>query len=214
MTHSMKVALSAVALFVGLLLAALNLNFGITFIAVVLAIVSLYCLIFSTRGVATGFLETLNGDLEASIYALKTLFSAAEKSVDIVTGQFNPTYYFNPEVLVSLRDAIARGVQVRIILTEPTASLTQIETQIDHDIWKEFIAWQGEGKIWIRRFTGKIPFHFLIVDNKHVRIEETHPENIELKKPYKRRARVVYFYEQAGQYAAQFTKYASQALAA
>ena len=173
-----------VALLLGLLVGALNVDFRLTLLAVILAVSSLYSLIFSTRGLATGFLETLNGDLKSSIYAFTTLFSAAECSIDIVTGHFCPMFYFNREVLTSLRDAIARGVRVRIILADSNASLTRIQKQIDSEIRDEFGKWLSEGKIWIGRFTGRIPFHFLIIDDKHVRIEESHPERADLEKPY------------------------------
>ncbi len=177
---TLKTSICLPILGLGILMAAINVHLVLTVCAFVAALVALHLLLTSRPMLYTGYLEDLNSDLPTTRQTLKALFNAAHKSIRILSGQLSPLAYFNSEIFDAWRDAIEnRNVSVEIVLGEPHINLDSLKGHVevlDGSFWDEFKGWMQDEQIVVLRTRRRAyPPHFIVVDGKHVRVEEPHP---------------------------------------
>jgi hypothetical protein len=93
----------------------------------------------------------------------KELFKKAGASIKIVSGNLSSSFYNDPEIIQALDEASQRGVCIEIIHGTP----------MDLGNGRLFEL-QEQGKIMLYALK-EYPIHqFIVVDGKHVRVEEPH----------------------------------------
>jgi len=211
MYRLLRVSSSIVLLTAAFCVAIINFSRAVTVLSVAVGVVGLHLLFLSTRGLHTGYMETLNGTFGAALETISGLIRIARKNVRMVSGQLSPAFYFHEKIFTELRDAINRGVKIEIILGEPDTTRDKLQSSAPHCEWQEFLSWLDEGKVTLRRTPFRIRQHFILVDGVHVRVEEPHAKVKNLAAPAGRRAETIYFDERAETYATRFSELAERA---
>lgn len=210
MFRTARIAASTGTLVLCILLAVLNVHPVSTVLAVVLAVLALHILIVSSEGFYTAYMEELHSDLRGKIASVENLFTKAEKSMHLLVGELGPIIYFNKKIFSACRDAIKRGVGVKIILAEPDANLEGVKHKIDKQLWEEFAGWVHEDKVSIQRTTRRVSPHFIIVDDTHLWLEDAHAKRRRQGVNGVPRSRTIYFSEEAPYYTNLFARFADQ----
>lgn len=104
-----------------------------------------------------------NDGFEAAVRETPALFDRAERKLFISTGLY-PRFYEHDNVKSGLERAMRRGVNIKI-LVPPSKSLDGTPT---------IKKWAKEKLLQVRNGEQMLP-HFIVVDDKHVRLETPHP---------------------------------------
>ena len=121
----------------------------------------------------TGF--TLNEDITHSLKECKGLFGQANKSIHIVAGDLESTLFEDKEVLDILKQRMNRQknpIDVQIIYGPKHDPKT-------HTIFE----WESPNLLMAQVPT-RPSAHFMIIDNKHTRVEEYHEQFKPERKAY------------------------------
>lgn len=109
---------------------------------------------------------------------IRTFFSAAEKSIVCLSGDFGAGVYSETEIENELREAVRRGVRVTVIsLGTGDASrghLRALKQELD-EIGKNGRNGSFEYKLGVVRDPNAEVQHYMIVDGKRYRLETPHP---------------------------------------
>jgi len=104
-----------------------------------------------------------NRSIDEAINMSKKLFDKAEHSIKIVSGSLDHSFYESFLIVDALKRASDRGVEVEIVCGPDVDG----ETSQLFDL-------ADAGKIKLYQLDRRPSVHFIVVDGKHVRIEEYH----------------------------------------
>ncbi len=93
------------------------------------------------------------------------LVDRAQSRVCIVSGNLSHTFYNDAEVLETFRRAHGRGVEIEIIHGPNINENSQAILRLNQ-----------EGIVRLYRFPERPKHHFVVVDEKHIRVEDFHLE--------------------------------------
>ncbi|QTA88358.1 hypothetical protein [Desulfonema magnum] len=174
MGRSSKILVGLIVFFMsGSLVVFNNINGYYTFIAMCLAILSVFTLIDSFY---YDMLEEPNENFELTVKSISKLFSLAAYSIKIHSATFAPNIYFDPRVFNDLKAAKKRGVKIEIILSEPGINPRSVkpDSPKKQDNFRMFWSWADAGTISVIHLNERQYPHFIIVDDIHVRVEKKH----------------------------------------
>lgn len=114
-----------------------------------------------------------NTDLESGIKICKELFDRAKSSIRIVAGNLDSRFYNNSQIVQALEKASERGVLIEIIHGP----------QID-PASKEILRLKSEKKVKLYRYKKRPADQFMVIDRKHVRVEEFHHSEQDERRAY------------------------------
>lgn len=100
------------------------------------------------------------------------LFGKAKHSIKIVAGELASQFYLNPQIIQALEERIARGVTIEII-HGPDADEESATTL--HSLG-----------IKLYEHGPRPTIHFMVVDGKHARVEESHLSGDEERCDYRK----------------------------
>ncbi len=106
-----------------------------------------------------------NQEIESTRKESIVLFNKARHNIRIIAGDLNNDFYQDRKVIVSLKKAVGRGVDV-IIAYHPVGRTSTIGIKREIPNMKVVA-------------TSRVPYrHMVSVDGKHVRIEKRHPVGV------------------------------------
>jgi hypothetical protein len=135
-----------------------------TIIAFIVCVISALLINYSVGGAKSGIFVETNSDLIAAEESIFKLISVAGESVKIFSGRLRKDVY-SEKVITAIDKAVCRGVEVQILLGEPTAKLEN----------QTIVGLVKDGKIQVNQAKERLGPHFIVVDDYHVRLEEIHP---------------------------------------
>ena len=107
----------------------------------------------------------INRDLEKGIEQSTMLFERANQggSIKIVAGEIEKRFYNDSKIIKALEDAKDRKVSIDIIF----GPIAESGNDTILKLWKE-----DKINLWLLK--ERYPKHFMLIDDKHVRVEEFH----------------------------------------
>lgn len=109
-----------------------------------------------------------NASLESIKEKTENLFSLSKRNIKIVSGKLNSDLYASSKIVDALSKALENNVKIEIILDGENIDPKSIQLK----------KWIEEDKIlFCKLLHYKVSNHFTIVDDKHVRVEESHEED-------------------------------------
>jgi len=117
-----------------------------------------------------------NRDISRSKVFFKELIDRAQSWIGIVAGNLSHEFYDDPEILEAFRQAHGRGVEIEIIHGPNVDEKSQAILRLAQ-----------EGIVHLYRFPKRPKNHFVVVDEKHVKVEDFH-----LKDQLERQAYIKY----------------------
>lgn len=106
---------------------------------------------------------TINTSLSAAITTTTELFNQAKETIWIVAGRLNEDLWASSDVIEAIEAAAKRNVEIRFIFGP----------KIDPKN-KEIPRLHKEGKIYLHKLGERPEAQFIVVDEKHARVEEAH----------------------------------------
>ena len=177
MSRAAKKIISLLSLLFFIVIAGINFNPIATIFAIVGTCAMLFYFIWSTDGLYTGYLETLNSDVTVAKKNIASLISSSNESVKIISATLSPAIYCQPDVFYEIEEAKKRGVKFEIILSgNVKAPGDKIRPSKNESLenFNKLWSWVRNGEIEVYCFRGDPWPHIMIVDNLHVRIEDKH----------------------------------------
>lgn len=171
-----RITISILALMITAAVVTINFNTALSFVAMLLASGALFYFIYCTDGLFTGYLETLNSNVESATTNVAQMIRSAKSSVKIVSSTLAPVIYCDHEVYSEIESARNRGVAFDIIISGQTIPLDKVRPENKTKRAHFYQLWQmvNDGMVRVNCYDGEPQPHFMVVDNLHTRIEEKH----------------------------------------